>query len=85
MAASGALTLADYEAFGGIGGAIEAAVERAMTAADADARIPRERRGARSRCCAVASFRGSPASIPRQAARAGASRGSPISRRRPRR
>jgi tetratricopeptide (TPR) repeat protein len=39
----GALTAADYEAFGGIGGAIEAAVRRALKAADADARIPRER------------------------------------------
>jgi tetratricopeptide (TPR) repeat protein len=40
---SGALKLADYEAFGGIRGAIEAAVERALKAADEDARIPRDR------------------------------------------
>jgi WD40 repeat protein len=40
--ASDALTLADYEAFGGIKGAIEAAVERALVAADADSRIPRD-------------------------------------------
>jgi CHAT domain-containing protein len=40
---SGALTAADYDAFGGIGGAIEAAVERALKAADNDPRIPRER------------------------------------------
>jgi len=39
----GALTSDDYEAFGGIGGAIEAAVERALKAADSDPRIPRER------------------------------------------
>jgi formylglycine-generating enzyme required for sulfatase activity len=39
----GALTAADYTAFGGIGGAIEAAVERALKAADADPRIPRNR------------------------------------------
>jgi hypothetical protein len=40
---SGALKLADYEAFGGIRGAIEAAVERGLTAADLDPRIPRDR------------------------------------------
>jgi hypothetical protein len=40
---SGTLTLADYKDFGGIAGAIEAAVERALKAADADPRIPRER------------------------------------------
>jgi tetratricopeptide (TPR) repeat protein len=40
---SGALKLANYEAFGGIRGAIEAAVERALTAADHDSRIPRDR------------------------------------------
>ena len=39
---SGALKLADYEAFGGIRGAIEAAVQRALKAADADGRIPRD-------------------------------------------
>ena len=39
----GALKLADYEAFGGIRGAIEGAVRRALAAADDDARIPRER------------------------------------------
>jgi formylglycine-generating enzyme required for sulfatase activity len=42
----GRLMLGDYEALGRIGGAIEAAVERALRAADADARIPRDR-GAR--------------------------------------
>jgi len=41
--ARGRLTLADYEALGRIKGSIEAAVERAMVAADADPRIPRER------------------------------------------
>jgi hypothetical protein len=44
--ARGRLTLADYEALGRIGGSIEAAIERALQAADADARIPRDR-GAR--------------------------------------
>ena len=39
----GTLKLADYEAFGGIRGAIEAAVDRALAAADADPRIPRDR------------------------------------------
>jgi tetratricopeptide (TPR) repeat protein len=39
----GTLKLADYEAFGGIKGAIEAAVDRALAAADADPRIPRDR------------------------------------------
>ena len=39
----GRLTLADYEALGRIRGSIEAAVERAMAAADADPRIPRDR------------------------------------------
>ena len=38
----GALKLADYEAFGGIRGAIEGAVRRALAAADDDGRIPRE-------------------------------------------
>jgi formylglycine-generating enzyme required for sulfatase activity len=41
--ASGALKLANYEAFGGVRGAIEAAVKRALAAADNDARIPRNR------------------------------------------
>jgi tetratricopeptide (TPR) repeat protein len=41
--ATGALRLGDYEAFGGIRGAIEAAVERALAAADSDPRIPRDR------------------------------------------
>ena len=40
---SGALKLADYEASGGIRGAIEAAVQRALMAADNDYRIPRDR------------------------------------------
>ncbi len=40
---TGALRLADYEKFGGIKGAIDAAVERAFARADADARIPRDR------------------------------------------
>ena len=39
----GALKLANYEAFGGVRGAIEAAVKRALTAADDDNRIPRDR------------------------------------------
>jgi hypothetical protein len=39
----GSLTLSDYEALGRIKGSIEAAVERAMTAADADPKIPRDR------------------------------------------
>jgi WD40 repeat protein len=38
----GALTLANYTAFGGVRGAIEAAVKRALAAADQDARIPRD-------------------------------------------
>jgi WD40 repeat protein len=40
--AGGVLRLADYEAFGGIKGAIEGAVKRALAAADSDARIPRD-------------------------------------------
>jgi hypothetical protein len=40
---SGALKLSDYEAFGGIRGAIEAAVERALAAADKVPQIPRDR------------------------------------------
>ena len=40
---TGALQLADYEKFGGIKGAIDAAVERALVRADADPRIPRDR------------------------------------------
>jgi formylglycine-generating enzyme required for sulfatase activity len=40
---AGALHLRDYEAFGGLRGAINAAVERAFVRADADGRIPRER------------------------------------------
>jgi len=40
---TGALKLADYETFGGIRGAIEAGVERALAAADNDPRIPRDR------------------------------------------
>ena len=39
----GRLTLADYDALGRIKGSIEAAVERAMAAADADPKIPRDR------------------------------------------
>jgi tetratricopeptide (TPR) repeat protein len=39
---SGALRLVDYEAFGGVRGAIEAAVERGLVAADNDLRIPRD-------------------------------------------
>jgi hypothetical protein len=39
---SGALKLADYQAFGGIRGAIEAAVGRALKAADEDARLSRD-------------------------------------------
>ena len=41
---AGALRLANYEEFGGLKGAIDAAVERAFARADADARIPRERK-----------------------------------------
>ena len=40
---SGVLKLGDYEAFGGLRGAIDAVVERALKRADADPRIPRER------------------------------------------
>ena len=40
---TGALRLVDYEKFGGIKGAIDAAVERALVRADADPRIPRDR------------------------------------------
>ena len=40
---TGALRLVDYEKFGGIKGAIDAAVERASSRADADPRIPRDR------------------------------------------
>jgi hypothetical protein len=39
---SGRLRLADYQAFGGVGGAIEAAVARALAAADGNPRIPAE-------------------------------------------
>ena len=39
----GDLKLADYKALGGVKGSIEAAVERALKAADADARISRDR------------------------------------------
>jgi formylglycine-generating enzyme required for sulfatase activity len=42
----GRLTLDDYKALGGIKGSIEAAIERALAAADLDPRIPRDR-GAR--------------------------------------
>ena len=41
---SGALRLKNYEDFGGLKGAIDAAVERAFAAADSDSRIPRERK-----------------------------------------
>ena len=41
---SGALRLADYLEFGGLRGAIDAAVERAFSRADADARIPGDRK-----------------------------------------
>ena len=41
--AAGALRLADYEAFGGVKGAIDAAVARAMLRADVDRRIPQDR------------------------------------------
>lgn len=40
---TGALRLVDYEKFGGVKGAIEAAVERALVRADADPCIPRDR------------------------------------------
>ena len=40
---TGALRLADYEKSGGLKGAIDAAVERALQRADADPRIPRDR------------------------------------------
>ena len=40
---SGALKFADYEKFGGIRGAIEAGVDRALAAADRDPRIPHDR------------------------------------------
>ncbi len=38
----GALRLEDYETFGGLEGAIEAAVRRALAAADRDPRVPRD-------------------------------------------
>ncbi len=41
---SGALKLVDYLQFGGLRGAIDAAVERAFSRADADARIPADRK-----------------------------------------
>ena len=41
---AGALRLENYEEFGGLRGAIDAAVERAFARADADSRIPRERK-----------------------------------------
>jgi hypothetical protein len=40
---TGALRLADYERFGGLRGAIDAAVDRALVRADSDARIPPDR------------------------------------------
>jgi hypothetical protein len=40
---TGALRLADYEKFGGVKGAIDGAVERALVRADIDPRIPRDR------------------------------------------
>ncbi len=40
---SGTLKLADYETFGGIRGAIEGAVNRALAAAERDPRIPQDR------------------------------------------
>jgi TIR domain len=40
---AGVLKLADYQQFGGLKGAIDAAVERAFARADADIRIPRDR------------------------------------------
>lgn len=40
---TGMLRLADYEAMGGLRGAIDAAVRRALTRADADPRIPKDR------------------------------------------
>ena len=41
--AAGALRLADYAAFGGLRGAIDAAVARAFVRADADPRLPKDR------------------------------------------
>ena len=40
---TGVLRLSDYEKFGGLKGTIDAAIERAFTRADADARIPHDR------------------------------------------
>ena len=40
---TGAMRLKDYEKFGGLRGAIDAAVERAFSRADGDSRIPRDR------------------------------------------
>jgi WD40 repeat protein len=40
---TGAMRLKDYEKFGGLRGAIDAAVERAFARADGDSRIPRDR------------------------------------------
>jgi formylglycine-generating enzyme required for sulfatase activity len=47
--ASGELKLENYEAFGGLKGAIDAAVERAFLRADADAYIPRARKSREAR------------------------------------
>ena len=70
----GDLSLSEYEELGGVKGSIEAAVERALKAADADPKIPRDRAARLALLRAVLSL-GSPASIPRPEARAGASRG----------
>ena len=76
---AGALRLAYYEEFGGLRGAINAAVERALARADADSRIPSRPQSARG----PASAR--PGSVARRhrpdtrRARAGISRGGRIS------
>ena len=67
--AAGELKREDYEATGRIGGVIDRAVERALTAADADPTIPRE---AAARETLL--FLGSPASTPKHISRAAPSR-----------
>ena len=70
----GDLSLSEYEELGRVKGSIEAAVERTLKAADADAKIPRDRAARLALLRAVLSL-GSPASIRRPEAHAGASRG----------
>ena len=70
----GDLTVAEYRSLGGIRGSIEAAVERALKAADADPAIPKDH-VSRMAVFAAASFRGSRGSIRTPARRGAAWRG----------